>query len=99
MTLPVHSALTPREAQVLQRLIEGRTTRQIAESYGIGHQTVKNYVTVIYEKLGVCRRAQLMQVTGASGPRGGQQVHEPSGQAAAELNRRDSASSSAAVEF
>jgi len=68
--LPVHSALTPREAQVLQRLIEGSTTREIAESYGIGHQTVKNYVTVIYEKLGVRDRSQLLQtrqlVTGTS---------------------------------
>ena len=70
MRLPVHSALTPREAQVLQRLIEGSTTREIAESYGIGHQTVKNYVTVIYEKLGVRDRSQLLQtrqlVTGTS---------------------------------
>jgi two-component system nitrate/nitrite response regulator NarL len=61
VTLPVHSALTPREAQVLQRLLEGSTTREIAESYGIGHQTVKNYVTVIYEKLGVRGRTQLLR--------------------------------------
>jgi DNA-binding CsgD family transcriptional regulator len=54
--------LTPREAQVLRRLIEGSTTREIASSYGIGHQTVKNYVTVIYEKLGVRHRAQLLRV-------------------------------------
>jgi len=60
--LPVHSALTPREAQVLQRLLEGSTTREIAVSYGIGHQTVKNYLTVIYEKLGVRSRSQLLQV-------------------------------------
>ena len=62
MRLPVHSALTPREAQVLQRLLEGSTTREIAESYGIGHQTVKNYLTVIYEKLGVRGRTQLLRV-------------------------------------
>lgn len=62
MRLPVHSALTPREAQVLQRLLEGSTTREIAESYGIGHQTVKNYLTVIYEKLGVRSRSQLLKV-------------------------------------
>jgi DNA-binding CsgD family transcriptional regulator len=66
--IPVHSALTPRETQVLQRLIEGDTTREIAASYGIGHQTVKNYVTVIYEKLGVNRRAQLLQMTHAPSP-------------------------------
>jgi two-component system, NarL family, nitrate/nitrite response regulator NarL len=70
VSLPVHSALTPREAQVLQRLIEGSTTREIAESYGIGHQTVKNYVTVIYEKLGVQGRRQLFEVSLAGGHSG-----------------------------
>ena len=62
MTLPVHIALTPREAQVLERLLEGCTTREIAISYGISHQTVKNYVTVIYEKLGVRCRPELMNL-------------------------------------
>lgn len=59
---PVHSTLTPRETQVLQRLIEGCTTREIAESYGIAHQTVKNYVTVIYEKLGARDRSQVLRL-------------------------------------
>jgi DNA-binding CsgD family transcriptional regulator len=62
VNLPVHSALTPREVQVLQRLLEGCSTRDIAVSYGIGHQTVKNYVTVIYEKVGVRHRAQLLRM-------------------------------------
>ena len=68
MKIPVHSTLTPRETQVLQRLIEGDTTREIAASYGIGHQTVKNYVTVIYEKLGVNRRAELLEIAAPSSP-------------------------------
>jgi DNA-binding NarL/FixJ family response regulator len=50
--------LTPREEQVLLALIRGDTTRRIAEAHGIGRQTVKNYVTTIYEKLGVSCRAQ-----------------------------------------
>jgi DNA-binding CsgD family transcriptional regulator len=75
VTLPVHSALTPREAQVLQRLLAGSTTREIADSYGIGHQTVKNYVTVIYEKVGVRGRSELLQMlvpfaAGATAPPG-----------------------------
>jgi DNA-binding CsgD family transcriptional regulator len=60
VTLPSHSTLTRREAQVLCRLLAGCTTRQIAIEYGIGHQTVKNYVTVIYEKLGITGRHQLV---------------------------------------
>ena len=62
MTVPAHSALTPREAQIVQRLVEGNTIREVAAGYGIAPQTVKNYVTVIYEKLGVCGRTELQRV-------------------------------------
>jgi two-component system, NarL family, response regulator DesR len=53
--------LTKREAQIVQLLAQGLSTRDIAISYGIGHQTVKNYVTVIYEKLGLHGREQLLR--------------------------------------
>ena len=61
MNRPVHSQLTRRESQVLAELLRGMTTRQIATQYEIGHQTVKNYVTVIYEKLGIRGRSQLSE--------------------------------------
>ena len=51
--------LTPRERQILEALVQGNTTREIADRCGIGRQTVKNYVTVIYKKLDVCRRTEL----------------------------------------
>jgi DNA-binding NarL/FixJ family response regulator len=53
--------LTPREQQVLEAVLLGETTRQIAEENGIGRQTVKNYLTTIYEKLGVSCRAQVIE--------------------------------------
>jgi len=53
--------LTRREAQIVELLGQGLSTRDIAVTYGIGHQTVKNYVTVIYEKLGLTGREQLMR--------------------------------------
>ncbi len=65
MTTRSFNVLTPRERQVLDRLLEGSTTREIAESYGLGRQTVKNYVTVIYEKCGVTDRSQLLQLAGS----------------------------------
>jgi DNA-binding NarL/FixJ family response regulator len=55
------NVLTPREREILDGLLRGSTTREIADSYGLGKQTVKNYVTVIYEKLGVSGRGQLRQ--------------------------------------
>jgi DNA-binding CsgD family transcriptional regulator len=53
--------LTPRERQILESLVQGNTTREIADSYGLGRQTVKNYATIIYEKLGVRGRGQLLR--------------------------------------
>ena len=61
MNLPNHSVLTPREEQVLDRLLRGESTREIADTFGLSRQTVKNYVTVIYEKLGVRGRSQLFR--------------------------------------
>jgi DNA-binding NarL/FixJ family response regulator len=56
------NTLTPRERQILEALVQGNTTREIADRCGIGRQTVKNYVTVIYEKLGVCGRTELQRL-------------------------------------
>ena len=62
--------LTPREQQILTALRRGDTTRQIADAHGLGRQTVKNYLTTIYEKLGVTGRVELRDsvVNGASAP-------------------------------
>ena len=53
--------LTPREQQIVIALRRGDTTRQIADVHGLGRQTVKNYLTTIYEKLGVTGRLELLQ--------------------------------------
>ena len=62
--------LTPREQQIVTALRRGDTTRQIADAHGLGRQTVKNYLTTIYEKLGVTGRLELQQspVNGGSAP-------------------------------
>jgi NarL family two-component system response regulator LiaR len=62
--------LTPREQQIVTALRRGHTTRQIADAHGLGRQTVKNYLTTIYEKLGVTGRVELEQSTmnGGSAP-------------------------------
>jgi PAS domain S-box-containing protein len=49
--------LTNRERQVLERMASGRDNRSIAGELGIKEQTVRNYITKIYEKLGLHSRA------------------------------------------
>ena len=60
------NALTPRELQIAVALLQGSTTREIADRCGINRQTVKNYVTVIYEKLGIGGRRELHQLAEVS---------------------------------
>ncbi|MDP9381631.1 MAG: helix-turn-helix transcriptional regulator [Chloroflexota bacterium] len=42
--------------RVLELLAEGKTLTQIADELGYKHQTVKNYLTAIYSRLGVQTR-------------------------------------------
>ena len=53
----VVAELTQRERQVLERVASGRNNRSIADELGIKEQTVRNYITKIYEKLGLHSRA------------------------------------------
>jgi DNA-binding CsgD family transcriptional regulator len=48
--------LTPRELEVLRRLAEGLTDREIAAALGISYRTATSYVTGILNKLGLPTR-------------------------------------------
>lgn len=50
--------LTRRERQVLERLARGSSNADIAEDLGIAAQTVRNYITAVYEKIGVKSRVE-----------------------------------------
>ena len=50
--------LTEREQAILQLLAVGLTNREIAVRLSLAHGTVKNYVTIILQKLGVRDRTQ-----------------------------------------
>lgn len=54
--------LTERETQVLRRLADGLSNRQIADQLFISPTTVKTHVAHIYEKLGVDTRAAAVAV-------------------------------------
>ncbi|MFJ7288817.1 response regulator [Curtobacterium sp. NPDC098951] len=51
-------ALTPREADVLERIAEGRSNPQIAAELFLTVPTVKSYVNQVFTKLGVRTRAE-----------------------------------------
>lgn len=53
--------LTPRENQVLDRLILGNTPAQIGQHFGTAEGTVRQQVKSIYRKLQVKSRVQLMR--------------------------------------
>lgn len=56
--------LTVREEQVFTLMLRGLSARQIANAEGLRCQTVKNYVTTIYDKLGVACRQELLEEWG-----------------------------------
>jgi two-component system response regulator DevR len=62
LTAPLESSpeldLTLRERQVLHLIARGMTNREIGEELELAEKTVKNYVSGLFAKLGVARRAQ-----------------------------------------
>ncbi len=67
---PASSALddlSPREAQVLRLVAEGKTSKEIAVVLDLGLQTVRSYRKTMMKKLGVNNVAGLTQVALAAG--------------------------------
>jgi DNA-binding NarL/FixJ family response regulator len=54
--------LTPREQQVLELIAEGLSNKEIARRLFLQPQTVKNYVRLVFEKLGVHNRLAVMRL-------------------------------------
>jgi len=53
---PRDYGLTPREREILQLLVEGRTTKDAAAQLGIKYYTADEYIRSVYEKLQVRSR-------------------------------------------
>ena len=51
-------ALSPQEERVLALVAEGMTNKEIARTLDLSAKTVKNYVSNLFEKLNLSRRAQ-----------------------------------------
>ena len=51
------AGLTPREAEVLRLVAQGRSNRDIADVLVLSPRTVKRHIENIFDKLGVSSRA------------------------------------------
>lgn len=58
---PLPEALTPREIDVLELLVEGLSNKTIAARLGISDQTVKFHVASISGKLGAANRTDAVR--------------------------------------
>ncbi|OJY34894.1 MAG: DNA-binding response regulator [Rhodobacterales bacterium 65-51] len=61
-TLALLAALTPREAEVLERIAAGFTTRQIAGGLGLSPRTVESHRAAIAAKLGTISQAEMTRL-------------------------------------
>jgi DNA-binding NarL/FixJ family response regulator len=62
---PGPDLLTPREADVLELLQDGRTNAEIAHGLSIGVETVRTHARNIYRKLGISSRRDLARLSRA----------------------------------
>jgi two-component system nitrate/nitrite response regulator NarL len=53
------SRLTPREAEVVHFLAEGMSTKEISLKLQVTEHTIRNYLSNIYDKIGVSSRVEL----------------------------------------
>lgn len=64
---PVPDRLTPRQRQVITRMLDGRTKAQIADELGISPNTVRHLARDAYKRLGVHNRLQAALALGVIG--------------------------------
>jgi DNA-binding NarL/FixJ family response regulator len=55
-----------KEQQIIALVAQGLTNRDVAATVGMTENTVKNYLKVIYDKLGLWNRVELALLRGTS---------------------------------
>ena len=63
---PGPDLVTPREADVLELLLQGRSNSEIARTLSVGVETVRTHARHVYRKLGVRDRRELVRRHGTS---------------------------------
>ncbi|KHF40589.1 response regulator [Halalkalibacter okhensis] len=57
--LEVDSSITPRELDIIKRIGEGRSNKEVADELGLSVGTVKNHISLILDKLDLRDRTQI----------------------------------------
>jgi DNA-binding NarL/FixJ family response regulator len=70
--------LTPREAEILPMLQQGRSNAQIAQALQVGVETIRTHARNIYRKLGVESRRELLAIAVERLPEGPADATAPS---------------------
>ena len=52
--------LTPRQQEVLEMLVQGKSNREIAEALGLSENTIKVHLVAIFRTLGVSSRTEAL---------------------------------------
>ncbi len=71
---PWLSELSGRERQILSLMIQGLENKDIAKQLYLGEQTIRNYASLIYSKMGVSDRIQAIRIALEAGFDKDQQV-------------------------
>ncbi|HTB81634.1 MAG TPA: response regulator transcription factor [Opitutaceae bacterium] len=66
----VLAALSTQERRVLALIAEGKTNKEAGQALNLSEKTVKNYLSNIFEKLHLTRRAQAAALYAQTQPRG-----------------------------
>ena len=59
--------ITPRELEILEKIAEGLSNREIADRLFVSENTVKTHAKRLFDKLGARRRTQAVQIGKAAG--------------------------------
>ena len=62
-----YGGLSPREREVFHLVVEGRTTKEVAQALGISAKTADNHRSRLMEKLGVHNTAELVRYAAKKG--------------------------------
>ena len=54
-----YCGLTPREIEIIQKIADGRSNKEVGEDFSIRERTVKHHLTNIFGKVGVSSRLEL----------------------------------------